>query len=59
MEGDELYQYIYRIKLELHERAQIIMEEIKKNGISKSTDKIPRSVHSIVASIKQEVNAGL
>ena len=57
MEGDELYQYIYHVKLELYERAQIIMEEIKTNGKSETTDNIPRSVHSIVASIHQEVNA--
>ena len=56
MEGDEIYQYIYRAKLPLHDRARKIIDEIRKSGKSQSTDKIPRSVHTIIASIKQEVN---
>ena len=57
MEGDELYEYIDRIKMKLPDRAQTIIEEIRKNGNSQSTDKISRSVHSIVVSIKQKVKA--
>ena len=57
MEGDELYEYIDRIILKLPDRAQTIIEQIRKNGKSQSTDKIPRSIHSIVVSIKQKVNA--
>ena len=57
MKGDELYEYIDLIKMKLSDRAQTIIEEIRENGTSQSTDKISRSVHSIVVSIKQKVKA--
>ena len=57
MKGDELYEYIDLIKMKLSDRAQTIIEEIRENGTSQSTDKISRSVHSIVVSIKQKVQA--
>ena len=56
MEDDEIFsEYIHHIQL--HERADEIIQGIQKNGefISK-TDNIPRSVNSIIASIRREVN---
>ena len=56
MEDDEIFsEYIHHIQV--HERANEIILGIQKNGefISK-IDNIPRSVHSITASIRREVN---
>ena len=55
MEDDKLFEYIHHIKL--HKRADEIIQGIQKNGefISKA-DNIPRSVNSIIASIRREVN---
>ena len=57
MEGDPIYEYIDRIIMELPVRAKTIIEEIRRNGKSQSTDNILRTVHSIVVSINQQVNA--
>ena len=59
MENNEIFaKYIHHIQL--HERADKIIQGIQKNGefISK-TDNIPRSVNSIIASIRREVNTFL
>lgn len=55
MEGDEPYDFVLTIRPQLDNRGDGIIADIIKKGISKEGF-IPRSVQSIIASIKEEVN---
>ena len=57
MDGDEpiLYDFVHTIRPQLHNRGDGIIADIIKKGKSKEGG-IPKSVQSIIASIKEEVN---